>query len=288
MANHASAAEITVLKDSQTRYSIMIEGVIEPGDFEKAYDVLKRSGPFATSVYLFSPGGDVQESIKIAEMVRALKLETIIPSAKGRVNPTLDTIEYFEHCPSYSGPHAPRDATNCICASACTIIWASGIQRNFGLLRVHRPKMNEQFFAGLSPDDAEQAYEKMSATVDAALSGYGFPTDGIIKMNSIPSYRVEKFEPFGMPELVPFFDELLTARCSSTQNKGEFSLLRIKKRENRASADELVRLEELEKTAGTVERCRMTETMKIHWASFSDYFGVDYEALVRSGELYSE
>lgn len=284
----ASASEISIHKDSRTQYSVVIEGTIQPGDFEKIHHALKKSGPFTTRLYLFSPGGDVQESIKIAELVRTLKLETIIPMGKGEINQSLDTIEYSESCPSSLGRPAPRSAENCVCASACTILWVSGIERNFGLLRVHRPKFSDQTFATLNPDEAERAYSEMSANIDAVLSDYGFPEEGIQKMKSTPSYRAEKYRPFGVPTIVPYFDELLTARCSSSPDKGEFSLLRIKKRQNRASDEELARLSSLEATAGKVEECRVIQTTAIQWTSFSNYFGVDYEAKVRSGELYGD
>jgi hypothetical protein len=281
----ASAAEVSVYKDSKVRYSIVIEGVIEPGDFEKVYDALKENGPLATRMFLFSPGGDVEEAIKIAELIRELKLETRIPLPQGTIDRALNTIKYAESC---SDLHAPRNIENCVCASACTILWVAGVRREFGLLRVHRPKLSDQFFANLDPSEAERAYNEMSERVDSVLRFYGFPDEGIQKMKSVPSYRNEEYKPHGVPTIVPYFDELLTARCSSSINQGEFSLLRIKKLENRASAEELRRLTDLEETAGEVESCRTLETFFIHWSSFSDYFGIDYAAKARSGELYEE
>jgi hypothetical protein len=89
-AGFAFAAEITI---GQT---VVLEGLIEPGDYDKLRDFLlaKRDygifgdptcdGPYLDGcpdeIYLASPGGDAAEAMKIGRLVRSLGWETMAPS----------------------------------------------------------------------------------------------------------------------------------------------------------------------------------------------------------------
>jgi len=271
----SKAAEVTIHEDMPDKYSMVIEGVIVPGDYAKIYEKLMEFGPSVTRVFLYSPGGDVNEAIKIAELLRTLKFETHIPAFNSEINRAIDDLEYFERCPPWPGMYGPNDPDNCICASACTILWAAGIERHFGLLRVHRPRISEQAFARLDPAEAELAYEELTSKVQQTLENYGFPDEGIQKMYSVPSNSAKKYRPFGIPKIVPYFDELLIARCSSMDKSKMFDL-ELREKRNQASELELDELRQLRILNEEIETCRIIQTMQIRWQGFSEFFGVDY------------
>jgi len=91
---------------------------------------------------LASPGGDVLEAMKIGRLIRALKLQTIIPSKDGEP-------QQF----GANGEHrSQRPSVNYICASACFFIFVAGIKRELDisfsasepLLGIHRPYLSDE------------------------------------------------------------------------------------------------------------------------------------------------
>src|SRR5262245_53350139 len=72
-------------------FGFVLEGRIEVGDYEKlrnAYGDIRKNqfligSPGFNWLYLASSGGDLAEAIKIGRFVRALKLQTIVPSRSG-------------------------------------------------------------------------------------------------------------------------------------------------------------------------------------------------------------
>ena len=80
VSTEVSAAEIrkVIPPDSPSLSSIVIEGLIEPGDFLKFKQAL-TSEPFLDKVTLWSPGGDALEAIKIGRLIRKLRMRTEAP-----------------------------------------------------------------------------------------------------------------------------------------------------------------------------------------------------------------
>ena len=83
-ATAASAAEIKI--SDHPLYSIILEGTIVPGDYDKLRKLIDENCPsksWSTScpseIYLASPGGSVTEAIKIGRLVRTLRLGTQVP-----------------------------------------------------------------------------------------------------------------------------------------------------------------------------------------------------------------
>ena len=99
---------------------VKIEGQIEPGDADKLLTIYEYFGPAATSkVFLWSPGGDVREAMKIGKLIRQLRLGVFAPD---RLN-LLGVLGQF-------GVQAnPIDKGNDVCASACVLAYAGGVTR---------------------------------------------------------------------------------------------------------------------------------------------------------------
>ena len=154
----ASSAEISAAPNG-----IHIDGQIVKGDARKLALLLTDSIEhddhyrlFLFGVRLNSPGGDVEEAMKIARLVEQAFTST-----------------------SVSGGGS--------CASACFLIWAAGVERHIDShdrLGVHRLSL-----AATSVDirRAERAIAPATQSIEAFLLAAGIPRLVIQKMNETPS-----------------------------------------------------------------------------------------------------
>ena len=118
----AGAAEFRLALDSIGKGNtiIILEGKIETGDFEKFKSVLDNQNAQKVAVngiILNSPGGAVVPALEIGRYIRLKRLVTYSPLS----------------C----------DESECICASACALIWLGGIART-GTVYAHRPSLRDE------------------------------------------------------------------------------------------------------------------------------------------------
>jgi hypothetical protein len=80
-----NAAEVKI--GDHPLYSIILEGTIVPGDYDKLRKLINENCPSRSwndscpsEIYLASPGGSVTEAVKIGRLVRALRYATQVPS----------------------------------------------------------------------------------------------------------------------------------------------------------------------------------------------------------------
>jgi len=69
--------------------SIVIEGEIMKGDYERFIKEIKQHNGKISKVYIFSPGGNFSEAIKIGRAIRKLELTTVVPSQSEDGQPQL-------------------------------------------------------------------------------------------------------------------------------------------------------------------------------------------------------
>jgi hypothetical protein len=155
--------------DHSDEQTIVIQGVIEEGDFEK---VVKLTTQFIRNKLLAhytlnSPGGDVVEAMKIGEFLSHLNATTrangVIITADELNKATLKGIDKIVKC-----------------QSACFIILVSGAQRSISenmilrdhtpiedvhVLGMHRPYFDPKLFAKFSPERAKTEYRKLTKIV---------------------------------------------------------------------------------------------------------------------------
>lgn len=127
----AIAADIRPFIHSSGSYrEIVIEGRIEPGDFETFVRIVRENQGQVSGVRIFSPGGDFYEAMKIGRAMRELELGSTVPMREpsGRVSCEEGTI--FPK---------PNDPKNCTCANAGFFIHIGGIHRGGTFMAVHRP-----------------------------------------------------------------------------------------------------------------------------------------------------
>jgi hypothetical protein len=113
-----AAAEIRA--DPSVNLGAVLEGKIEPGDFEKVRSFLLSE--YSLEIFLASPGGDLAEAMKIGRLVRSLKLETVVPGKY--------SSEWVKKNPGFRKAHNLKDfSSDYTCTSACFFVFVAGIMR---------------------------------------------------------------------------------------------------------------------------------------------------------------
>src|SRR5260370_42197985 len=139
---------------------------------------IRANHPFVRHFNLVSPGGNVDEALKIGRLFRKYLIATVAPSNE-RVeagNVVQDDV------PSLSvGSRDLCRGQECTCASACALIWMGGVSRS-GAVGLHRPRIDDPMFSGLPPADASTAYRQVLARIAAYLDDMEVPKSIIESM----------------------------------------------------------------------------------------------------------
>lgn len=201
--------------------TILMTGPIVTGDAKRLSASIAVVPPH-TGLYrvllLDSPGGDVDEALRIAQVVRRAVLETSTHRIDEVSNAALGL---------FSTP----------CASSCFLVWAAGARREHHSsptgpavrdgkrfwkqpsgLGLHRPFLSRGAYS--SADVSEIAHRQQQATVavKAYLIREAIPDTLIEEMMRRSSQEIfwldsaeQNFPP--IPETAPWFEELLISRC---------------------------------------------------------------------------
>lgn len=206
----AKAADIRpFLANSGSFRAVIIEGNIEPGDFETFIRILKENQGKVSSVYLFSPGGDFYEAMKIGRAMRALELASHVPMRSPSGQPSCE-----------DGPLgiAPNDPKNCICASAGFFIHIGAVHRGGTYLAVHRPYFAKGKFGELSQGDAQKAFDALQDSARAYMQEMGVPKHIQEDVLGTPSERALLFDDKTVKTYfwleLPYRHEWKRNRCS--------------------------------------------------------------------------
>jgi hypothetical protein len=170
------SADIRYERPFSTDPGIVIEGPIRPGDFGKFETILREGRGLISRVWVFSPGGDFEEAMKIGRLARKLELTTEPPSAGRKPS-------------CRGGDYEPglKDSNNCICASAGFFIYIGGIERIAGHLIIHRPRYASNQFGTLSPAEAEKHHNALQAVAASYMREMELPTRIIEEVLAVPS-----------------------------------------------------------------------------------------------------
>ncbi len=201
-------------------FGLVLEGKIEAGDYDKLRSVYGEirtnqfyiGAPGSNWFYLASPGGDLAEAMKIGRLVRALKLQTIIPSRSG---PHMQDEMVAQH--KLKNPKA-----NYMCASACFFISIAGIKRTWDepgdpILGIHRPYLSDSDLKSLSGDQAITSANQVRTTIENYLKEMNVPAKYADLMFSVPKDKVRwigkaNFEA-DLEGVIPGLKDWLAARC---------------------------------------------------------------------------
>jgi hypothetical protein len=152
----ALSADVSI--DKRT---VHITGEIVEGDFSKILSLAKGAERVPAIVEIESPGGDVQEAMKIGTLARDMAWHVW---AKGN------------------------------CESACFFVLTGGVSRgrpsSFTGIGIHRPYYDSEAFSALSLDEASEVYRALEAASLEYLRAMGVPTSLVEKMFTVPSSEV--------------------------------------------------------------------------------------------------
>jgi hypothetical protein len=209
---------------------VVLEGKVEPGDCARLNDFLYRQHPW--EIYLASPGGNLAEAMEIGRLVRALKMQTIVPTAWVG-DPS---FRYFAKQRNLKDPKG-----NYMCASACFFVFVAGVDRANdrdsyhvklddrdrypAILGIHRPYLSENELKALSGDQAIAAGGQIRATVQSYLKEMGVSGKYADQMFSIRKDDVRwigtrDFEA-DFDGVVPELRDWLDAKCGDKRTGAE-------------------------------------------------------------------
>lgn len=169
----------------------LLSGEIRAGDYEKVRAFVSANSSTLVSFWLNSPGGSVEEALKIGRLFRKYLVQTAVPLDEGPA------------C-NYS---------SCNCVSACALIWFGGVAR-VGIVGLHRYTFANDAFKRLSAADASTEYRQGWADILAYLTEMEVPNSIIEAMASTSSNDI-RWVGAGEPGLdrPPSIAEWVDASC---------------------------------------------------------------------------
>ena len=145
---------------------LVIEGTIEPGDFDRFIKAVQDGQGEIYTVYLFTPGGDFEEAMKIGRALRTLEIASMAPmrDEDGR-----------SICGLGGHEPVPIDPANCTCASAGFYIHIGSVHRGGDYLVVHRPYFVKGRFGQLSEAMAKKKFNALQNSARVYMTEMDVP-----------------------------------------------------------------------------------------------------------------
>jgi hypothetical protein len=274
------AAEIRPnISSGGTYRSIIIEGPIEAGDFDIFIKIVRENQGKVSGVWLFSPGGDFDEAIKIGRALRALELSSQAPMRTPSGQP---------ECSGAFGMPKPSDPKNCMCASAAFFIHIGAVYRGGTYLAVHRPYIDRKQFANLPPAVAEKKFADLQTNARRYMKEMGVtdnvqdlvmntPSDGIVVLDE------QMVKTYFWGEQSAYRHEWVRSKCSvlsdAERARSEGYSIRLRQAYNHGgqpglSKTEYTDLEEIQKKEEQETVCASEIERQAQVAAYERYFGV--------------
>ncbi len=194
--------------------SAALTGLIKRGDADDLRDMIARNTPFIRRLRLDSPGGDVQEALKLGWLVRHHYLTVEAPlSLYGNVG-------FFEGKQFARMPEAR-------CLSACFFVWLGGTYRAGNLVGYHRPYPPDEQMRGLTPSAAAEVYRNLSLTISTYLSEVEVAPHWLTDMLRVGSNDMHMLDDGEQRELsgdVPSMAQWKSARCGGLSEQEQHDL----------------------------------------------------------------
>jgi len=150
--------------NGETDSAFVIEGEIVKGDYQMFINLVRAHESAVSGVFIYSPGGDFEEAMKIGNAIRELELGTTVPWRNKKGSPFCGRGEYQP---------LPTDSMNCICASACFFVYIGGVERAGGYIAVHRPHFVKGKFGKLTLAEAKNKFNQLQLRAKNYMKGMG-------------------------------------------------------------------------------------------------------------------
>jgi hypothetical protein len=210
-ASDLYAADIRLFhhrSDDPDSVKIVIEGLIQTGDYEKFVATAKQASGYVEEVFLYTPGGDFIEGMKIGRAMRALRLSARAPLTRECEGESLEFLlkEGFL-----------KDPRNCLCASAGFFMLAGAVYRSGDEIYVHRPFLQPERLAGLSGTQAGEVAGLLKRESEKYLKDMGLPQSIVDYVWSIPGKDAVKLSPEIKSKhfflFIPEYQDWYNVRC---------------------------------------------------------------------------
>lgn len=200
----------TIPSEACTR--ALLSGPIIPGDAERIKRAFAESEGFLEGIDLNSPGGDIREAMEIGRFARKALLSTGAPMeyrAGERFYPPIGSKKWN-----------PCENAECLCASACFVVWAGGINRVGRVLGIHRPRFDPAYFSGISLEAAQREYGQALIEVKHYFEEMSVPESYYDRMMKTPSADLtiltkEEADKLSVDDYPPAIDEWLISKCGA-------------------------------------------------------------------------
>jgi hypothetical protein len=226
---HLQAATVTQGHVFQDTPAIRLSGLIMRGDYDQVRRHAKTIADKGSQIIisLNSEGGDFEEALRIADLVRQLNAQTHVSGVL-----TKDSNTPFERC-----------------LSACFLIHAAGSIRHYSLdnmrfdvtgnqilaqepvIGIHRPFLNPQLNRSLSATQSRERYEAIEAATRKLMNQVSVSQDLVDVMFRTPSNDIHwiKSADFGkkIGQHQPYFQEWIKSKCGSLDSKEMNDLARV-------------------------------------------------------------
>jgi len=225
----------------------LLSGPIEEGDYEKVRSLYRQNHPFLGSFTLASPGGNVEEALKIGQLFRKYLIIAFAPvritSADGRER--------------FALPGEPEcDSGKCICASACALIWFGAVD-HWGTVGLHRPHTDDPSFKALDPPAAAEAYRRMLDSVRQYLDEMEVPKPMIEAMVATGSADIRWVTIASDLSRPPSLAEWEDATCGTFSDKERALLSQLREKRSNATKREQRLRDKLQNRQSQRIRCHV-------------------------------
>jgi hypothetical protein len=228
--------------------SAYLLGKIEKGDYDKFRIFYRKNHPVLNVLKLLSPGGNTDEAMMIGRLLRKYLITAWGPIQLGTVRLW---YQGSESSPSCRGPE-------CVCASACALIWFGGVQR-LGFVGLHRPRIEDPAFKALSPADATKAYKRALDDIAHYLDEMETPRPMIDTMVATSSSEIRwvDSDTDGVTR-PPSYAEWLDASCGHVTTQEDETYLSLgTKEEGQRTANETLLYNMLGEQRFSINKCQM-------------------------------
>lgn len=236
--------------------ALRMQGPIEKGDLDRLIVELGQADGGRAGQRFFqerqilwvnSPGGSVDEALRIADFVR----RSLIP------------VWVLDRC-----------------ESACFLILAAAVERQLGgKIGIHRPYFGDESVSTIGLEESQRRYAQMSARYYSMLEQFEVPRQIVDRMRSMASTEVHyltKNERELMGERQPWFEQYLISKCGLDKRR-EAEMLEEIYRRIAAKDDQWRTPPEYQEYQRNVERC----TNSLTYSVGRDVYFKEAEALIR-------
>jgi hypothetical protein len=272
----ATSADIRPhINDSGSYRAIIIEGEIVEGDFETFISIVKENQGKVSGVYLFTPGGNFYEAMKIGRAIRTLELSSQAPMRDNSGSPICEDSFGLGITP------LPKNAQNCTLASAGFFIHIGGIHKGGNFLAVHRPYFGKGEFGRLSRSDAKKAFDLLQQSARDYMVEMGVPKHIQEDILGTPSDKAllleEKVIKTHFWGKEPYYHEWILNKCSKLTDaeqvraKKYSSILRNTKDLSKQQMDDY---KAIKKKQREEDNCEIKIIKQSRIDAYTKYFGI--------------